>query len=116
VRITFDQHADDLANLKWVLARQLEILDAAGAQKTWSTPYDAFSTSRHLMGTCRMGNDPKRSVVNSHSRAHDVPNLFIVDGSNFVTAARQQPTATIQALAYRASDFMAQAARRGELG
>ena len=116
VRVTFDQHADDLANLKWVLERQLEILEAAGAQKTWSTPYDAFSTSRHLMGTCRMGADPKRSVVNSHSRAHDVPNLFIVDGSNFVTAARQQPTATIQALAYRASDFMVQAAKRGELG
>jgi choline dehydrogenase-like flavoprotein len=51
-----------------------------------------------------MGNDPKRSVVNAQHRAHDVPNLFIVDGSSMVTCGRQQPTATIQALAYRAAE------------
>jgi len=62
-----------------------------------------------------MGTDPARSVVNRDSRTHDVPNLFLVDGSNFVTSARQQPTATIQALAYRAADLMGRAARRGEL-
>jgi choline dehydrogenase-like flavoprotein len=45
-----------------------------------------------------------------------VPNLFLVDGSNFVTSGRQQPTATIQALAYRASEYMIQAAKRGDLG
>jgi choline dehydrogenase-like flavoprotein len=61
--------------------------------------------SVHLMGTCRMGNDPKQSVVDRYNRSHDVPNLLIVDGSSFVTAARQQPTATIQALAYRAADY-----------
>ncbi len=66
------------------------------------------------MGTCRMGNDPKQSVVNRYNRAHDVPNLVIVDGSSFVTAARQQPTATIQALAYRAADFAIQSAKKGE--
>jgi choline dehydrogenase-like flavoprotein len=62
-----------------------------------------------------MGNDASRSVVNSHSRAHDVPNLFVVDGSNFVTSARQQPTATIQALAYRAADWLIRVARSGDL-
>jgi choline dehydrogenase-like flavoprotein len=62
-----------------------------------------------------MGNDPRVSVVNSFSQSHDVPNLFIVDGSNFVTSARQQPTATIQALAYRAADHILELARRGEL-
>jgi choline dehydrogenase-like flavoprotein len=51
-----------------------------------------------------MGNDPHTSVVNADHRAHDVPNLFIVDGSNFVTSGRGQPTMTIQALAFRASD------------
>jgi choline dehydrogenase-like flavoprotein len=76
---------------------------------------DTFSPTRHLMGTCRMGHNPAQSVVNAFSRAHDVPNLFIVDGSNFVTSARQQPTATIQALAYRAADHMITAARNGEL-
>jgi choline dehydrogenase-like flavoprotein len=54
--------------------------------------------------------------VNPYSRTHDVRNLFVVDGSNFVTCARQQPTATIQALAYRAADHMTRAAKAGELG
>jgi len=53
--------------------------------------------------------------VDTFSRTHDVPNLFLVDGSNFVTAGRQQPTATIQALAYRAAGYAARAAKRGEL-
>jgi choline dehydrogenase-like flavoprotein len=86
-----------------------------GAKKIWSQPADSFNMSVHLMGTCRMGHDPKKSVVNAVSRTHDVPNLFVVDGSNFVTSARQQPTATIQALAYRAADLMVQAAKAGEL-
>jgi choline dehydrogenase-like flavoprotein len=116
--ITFDYHPDDVATIKWVMAKQMEILEAAGALKTWSQPYEVLDNmpSRHLMGTCRMGNSPKSSVVNAFSRAHDVPNLFIVDGSNFVTSARQQPTATIQALAYRAADYAIQAAKRGALG
>ncbi len=68
------------------------------------------------MGTCRMGTDPAKSVVNTFGRTHDVPNLFVVDGSNFVTSARQQPTATIQALAYRSAEHIAGLARRGEMG
>lgn len=117
VRITFDYHPDDVATMSWMMKRQIEILQAAGALKTWSQPYDLDDNmpSRHLMGTCRMGNDVASSVVNAYSRAHDVPNLFVVDGSNFVTSGRQQPTATIQALAYRAAEYAMQAARRGEL-
>ncbi len=63
-----------------------------------------------------MGNDAKTSVVDSFGHAHDVPNLFIVDGSNFVTSGRQQPTATIQALAYRAAEHITAKAKAGELG
>jgi choline dehydrogenase-like flavoprotein len=115
--ITFDFHPDDMAVLRWVATKELEILDAAGAQKTWLQPYDvtANTPSVHLMGTCRMGHDPKTSVVNAFSRTHDVPNLFLLDGSNFVTSARQQPTATIQALAYRAAEHAIEAAKKGEL-
>jgi choline dehydrogenase-like flavoprotein len=118
VRVTYDYHPDDAATMKWMLERQIEILEAAGAKKTWSQPWGVIDVmpSRHLMGTCRMGNDPADSVVNAFSRAHDVPNLFLVDGSNFVTSARQQPTATIQALAYRAADHAIRAAKRGDLG
>ncbi|MBV8828638.1 MAG: GMC family oxidoreductase [Acidobacteriaceae bacterium] len=116
--ITSNYHPDDVATMKWLLGRQLEILDTAGALKTWVQPYSVTDNmpSRHLLGTCRMGLDPAKSVVNAFSRTHDVKNLFLVDGSNFVTSGRQQPTATIQALAYRAADHAIRAARKGELG
>ena len=115
VRITHDHHPDDIATMKWLLDREYELFEAMGARKVWAEPVEAFDTNRHLMGTCRMGLDPTRSVVNQYSQSHDVRNLFVVDGSNFVTSARQQPTATIQALAYRAADYMGRAARSGEL-
>jgi choline dehydrogenase-like flavoprotein len=56
------------------------------------------------MGTARMGTDPKRSVVNEWGRSHDVKNLFIVDGSVFVTSGGVNPTSTIQALALYIAD------------
>ena len=115
VRITYSPHPDDLAAQAWMMQRQHEILEAMGAKKVWGDPVDSVGTSRHLMGTCRMGKNPAKSVVNSYGRSHDVANLFIVDGSNFVTSARQQPTATIQALAYRAAENMARLAKAGEL-
>jgi choline dehydrogenase-like flavoprotein len=117
MRVTFDFHPDDVKTLHWALTKQIEILEAAGAKKTWTSGSTLAENmpSTHLMGTCRMGNDPKHSVLDRNSRAHDVPNLVIADGSNFVTAARQQPTATIQALSYRAADLAIQAAKRGEL-
>lgn len=90
-------------------------MEAAGATQIWRYPVDDIGVSAHLMGTMRMGNDPARSVVNRFNRAHDVPNLFVVDGSSLVTSARQQPTATIQALAYRAAETAANAAKKGEL-
>jgi choline dehydrogenase-like flavoprotein len=116
IRVTFQNHPDDLKTVHFLAARQKEILDAAGCTKVW---LDAASTdttySRHLMGSCRMGSDPQWSVVDRWNRAHGVPNLFIVDGSSLVTSGRQQPTATIQALAYRAAEHIGEAARRSEL-
>ena len=114
-RLTFQLHPDDMKTLVWAQQRQVEILEAAGATRVWRYPVDDLGVTAHLMGTMRMGNDPGRSVVNRFNRAHDVPNLFIVDGSSLVTSARQQPTATIQALAYRAAEAAANAARKGEL-
>ena len=114
-RLTFQMHPDDIKNLAWTQQRQVEIMEAAGATKIWRYPFDDIGVSRHLMGTMRMGNDPARSVVNRFNRAHDVPNLFIVDGSSLVSSGRQQPTATIQALAYRAAETAASAAKRADL-
>jgi choline dehydrogenase-like flavoprotein len=62
----------------------------------------------HLMGTARMGKDPERSVVNEWGRSHDVKNLFVVDGSLFVTSAGVNPTCTIQALALYVADSIKQ--------
>ena len=71
--------------------------------------------SVHLLGTCRMGNDPATSVVDKYHRSHDIPNLFICDGSSLVTSGRGQPTMTIQALAFRAGEHIAGFAKRGEI-
>jgi len=62
-----------------------------------------------------MGNDPKRSVINVDHRSHDVQNLFICDGSSLVTSGRNQPTATIQALAFRAADRITASAKKNEI-
>jgi choline dehydrogenase-like flavoprotein len=62
----------------------------------------------HLLGTARMGTDPARSVVNEWGRCHDVKNLFIVDGSIFVTSGGVNPTSTIQALALYIADSIKQ--------
>ncbi len=113
MRVTFDCHPDDVKTMLFMRDRMLEIAEAAGARTKWALPVGDVLPSRHLMGTCRMGNDPRKSVVNADNRSHDVANLFLVDGSSLVTSARQQPTATIQALAYRAADKMTQLAKSG---
>ena len=73
------------------------------------------TASAHLLGTCRMGDDPAKSVIDRYQRSHDVPNLFLCDGSSFVTSGRGQPTMTIQALAFRAAKHIAAFAKRGEI-
>ena len=89
--------------LNYVVDRGSEVLRAAGATEIYSeTPISVGGW--HLMGTARMGKDPARSVVNEWGRSHDVKNLFIVDGSVFVTSAGVNPTRTIQALALYVGD------------
>lgn len=71
--------------------------------------------SIHELGTCRMGADAKRSVLNGWNQSHDVKNLFVVDGSAFVSGGAQNPTLTLMALALRASEYLAEGMKRGEL-
>jgi choline dehydrogenase-like flavoprotein len=115
LRMTYKDHPDDLKLVHWLSERALEILDAAGAVKRWSRPINEQQFSVHLLGTCRMGSDPKASVINPDHRTHDVRNLFLCDGSSLVTSGRGQPTMTIQALAFRAADRITALARRGDL-
>ena len=115
LRVTYKSHADDFSTMKFFSDRSMELLEAAGALKKWALPVEDSTAAGHLMGTCRMGDSAEHSVVDKYHRAHDVPNLFIVDGSSFVTSGRNQPTCTIQALAYRAADHMIRAAKSGEI-
>lgn len=116
LRTTFMNHPDDFATMKFFMERSQELMEAAGAIQTVSN-YDADGQTGgvHLLGTCRMGNDPSNSVVDKYNRSHDVPNLFMVDGGSLVTSGRGQPTMTIMALAFRAADHIIQAAQRGEI-
>src|ERR1051326_2455685 len=85
-----------------------EILDVSKGLRTegWSI---------HELGTARMGDDPKKSVVSGFQQSHDVKNLFVVDGSTHVSAANQNPTWTIMALCWRSCDYLADRLRKGEI-
>ncbi|MCH8868059.1 MAG: GMC family oxidoreductase, partial [Proteobacteria bacterium] len=115
IRETYRDLPDDLAMGGFLLDRAMELFDAAGAVKSWRLPILTTTGGEHLLGTCRMGDDPTTSVVDSTHRSHDVPNLFICDGSSFVTSGRGQPTMTIMALAFRAADHIIAAARTGNI-
>jgi choline dehydrogenase-like flavoprotein len=86
-----------------------EILDAAKAEVL---PYqrghlEPNGSAIHEHGTCRMGADPKRSALNQFCQMHEVPNVLVVDGSAFPSATEKNPTLTILALAWRATDYLA---------
>jgi choline dehydrogenase-like flavoprotein len=115
IRVTYKDHPDDLATARFLRDRSVDIMQAAGARKIWPEEVAERLGSVHLLGTCRMGKDPASSVIDKYHRAHDVPNLFVCDGSSFVTSGRGQPTMTIQALAFRAADHIARFARAGEI-
>lgn len=115
IRVTYKEHPDDMRMAAWLQDRSVEILEAAGALKTWRLPVAEYANSPHLLGTCRMGDDPAKSVTDRYHRSHDIPNLFLCDGSSMVTSGRGQPTMTIQALAFRAGEHIARFARRGEI-
>jgi choline dehydrogenase-like flavoprotein len=76
---------------------------------------DPAGSAIHEHGTCRMGTDPKRSALNGFCQMHEVKNLFVVDGSSFPSASEKNPTLTILALAWRASDFLADELKKGNL-
>lgn len=115
-RITHRRHANDIKLARYFETRMQEIAQAGGAKKTWATDYTEVKTgSGHIMGTCRMGNDPERSVLDRWCRTHDVDNLWVVDGSFFPTSGGYNPTLTIFANSYRVADYFIEQARRLDL-
>ena len=97
--------------------RAAEWLREAGAIRVWlrKTGPGGLAAGQHQAGTCRMGNDPRSSVVNRYGRVHDVPNLFVADGSVHVTNGGFNPVLTIMACAYQTSDHITRAWRGGGL-
>jgi len=94
-----------------------ELLRAAGAELIPYTRHlpPPHGDSTHEVGTARMGDDPKTSVLNRFCQAHEVKNLFVVDGSSFVSVSEKNCTLTILALSWRACDHLAEQLRRGDL-
>jgi choline dehydrogenase-like flavoprotein len=112
-RITNEPRANDRAVLASISETFRQILDGAGAEECWEQQQPGASA--HYLGTCRMGSDPRTSVVDAWGRSHDVANLFIADGSVCVTGAAANPALTISALAARTAEAMIEAFRRREL-
>lgn len=99
-----------------------EIIDKMGGVVTWGkgekeNDYGLEAPGRiiHEVGTTRMGDDPKKSVVNKFNQAHDVKNLFVVDGGPFVSQADKNPTWTILALSMRASEYIIEELKKKNL-
>ena len=106
-KIDYTLSENSLKMMDHAIAKGTEVLQAAGATEIY-TEAPISNGGWHLLGTARMGTDPRTSVVNEWGRSHDVKNLFVVDGSIFVTSAGVNPTRTIQALALYVAEQMKQ--------
>ncbi len=115
-RLSGNRHPSNSEVGKYVAARCEEWLKEAGASRTWISVGGGGNGpggGQHQAGTCRMGNDPKTSVVDKYCRVHDMDNLYVVDGSVHVTNGGFNPSLTIQAVAYWASAHMVKELGRG---
>ncbi|HDZ72712.1 MAG TPA: GMC family oxidoreductase [Aurantimonas coralicida] len=110
--VNFDDHPNDTAMRNHAYQQGSAIYDAVGAVRTIHTPP---YPSTHNLGTNRMSEKPEDGVVNRFGQTHDIPNLFVSDGSQFTTGAAENPTLTIVALALRQADHIAGRMASGEL-
>ncbi len=102
--VHFDDHPNDVAMRNHAYRQGMAMYDLVGATRTMPTPP---YPSTHNLGTNRMSEKPRDGVVNKHGQTHDIPNLFVSDGSQFTTGGAENPTLTIVALALRQADFIA---------
>lgn len=108
-RITYTSHPNDIAMANWQVAKNAEILEAAGASRIHTVGLADMipGTTTHQHGTARMGTDPSKSVLNGWGQAHDVDNLFVLDGSGFPTSTGVNPTPLMMANAWRCAEHIA---------
>jgi choline dehydrogenase-like flavoprotein len=101
---------------KDMLASAIEMLEACDVKNVNGFDNGAIPGSViHEMGTARMGNDPKTSVLNKWNQSHDIKNLFITDGSCMVSSPPQNPSLTYMALTARACDYAVKGMKKGDL-
>lgn len=110
--VHYDDHANDVAMREHAYRQGGELYRAVGAREVYEVPP---YPSTHNMGTCRMSERPEDGVCNAHGRSHEVPNLFISDGSQFTTSAAENPTLTIVTLALRQAEHIGRLMQRGEV-
>ncbi len=110
--VHFDDHPNDIAMRNHAYRQGTAVYEAVGATRTFPTPP---YPSTHNLGTNRMSENPRDGVVDRWGRTHDIPNLFISDGSVFTTGAAENPTLTIIALAIRQGDYIAGELSKGNL-
>ncbi len=109
-RVHFTRGENERRMTSHAEALMRDIWAEAGARDVWT-----YARSAHTIGTCRMGIDPSRCVVDLDGRAHDVPNLYISDNSTFPSALSANPALTIMALSLRTADRFLQRVRRMEV-
>jgi len=109
-KVTFSYQENDLRLIDHAVKQMKRIIEAMGGK-----PEHVVADTAHLMGGCRMGSDPARSVVNPFGQSHDIPNLFIAGASTFVTSSGANPTNTVMALAARTADYLLDAMRQGNI-
>jgi choline dehydrogenase-like flavoprotein len=110
-RVTYANHAFELGARDFYVGKMKEVVTKSGTDRQFTTPCDidlgGAPTSRHVMGTLRMGIDPSTSVVDPNGKFHEVENLYACDGSVFPTSSGWNPTLTIMAVAAKIAHAMA---------
>lgn len=122
LRFNYNWSDQEYNQVKHMQTTFRQIIDEMGGTPLWDMPSkeEGYGISTpgeiiHEVGTTRMGNDPKTSVLNKYSQAHDVDNLFVVDGGSFVSQPHKNTTWTILALSMRASDYITDQRKKGNL-
>jgi glucoside 3-dehydrogenase (cytochrome c) catalytic subunit len=117
LRITMSWGENEKKMIPEMARTAAEMLEAAGAKTVvpFQVPNRVPGYGIHEMGTARMGNDPKTSVLTQFCQAHDVKNLYVMDASSFVSGACQNPTLTIMALAVRSCDYLMDEMKKGNV-
>lgn len=116
LRIHWQWGEEEVAMAKHMEQTFEEMVEAAGGVVTRrQSGISIGGEIIHEIGTARMGNDPRSSVLNKFNQAHEVRNLFVVDGAAFPSNPEKNPTLSILALSWRASDYLAEEAKKGNI-